>query len=246
MGKKITPPIEFYSTLEHAFENFTPHEIFYIEYIALKLYDWLYEKIPIRPTILDIGCGHGILARLIQILFEAKHTYGIDIAQEAISYAQKTYKTITFKHVDKVGIPFSDNMFDIVYANLVFHHIPQQDHVAYITEINRVLKPGGIAVIVELNQYNLFTRHAFKHDPHEQGLVILSAKYIKKLMQLHGKTSVYYFGFFQQWFRSLRSFEPCLSKIPLGSLYAIFLHKYKNPFIDSRFNILLNWKKEKK
>ena len=228
MSKKKIPSDEFYRAIEHAIENFIPCNVFYLEYIALKLYDWLYTNIPTQPTILDIGCGHGILTKLVQILFESKQTYGIDIIQKTISYAQETYPSITFKHIKGVEIPFPDNMFDIVYANLVFHHVPQEYHEAYIIEINRVLKPGAIAVIIELNPYNVFTHYSFKHDPHEQGLAMLSAKYIKNLMQLHGKTSVYYFGFFQQWFKKLRYFEPCFTNIPLGSLYAVLLkHEFK-------------------
>lgn len=54
---------------------------------------------------------------------------------------------------DAEMLPFPDNHFDIVYSNGVLHHTP--DTPKTIEEVYRVLKPGGLAVIM------LYARHSF-------------------------------------------------------------------------------------
>lgn len=225
--KKLKLSSLFYRTLEQAIDTFGSEEAFYNEYIALQLYVWLDGKLPGNATILDIGSGHGLLARLLQILFNSLHVFGIDIDQEALEYAQKLYPTIIFKQSYNAEFPFDDTMFDVVIAHSVFHHISHQEHKNYCKEIYRVLKPEGQAVIIELNPYNLFARKIFKQNRQEQGHAMLAPYYIKKLLTQYGKTSIHYFAFFQQWFTHLRFIEPYIAKIPLGSLYAVILESSK-------------------
>jgi len=227
MRKKRELQPEFYQALEHALDNFSHHELFYLEYIALNIYEWLYNKLPEQPAILDIGSGYGLLTRLVQILFNVSNVYGIDVERETLTYAQEIYPSIMFKQCHTSEIPHDDNMFDLVYAHTVFHHVATQNHAQYCAEINRVLKPDGMALIIELNPYNIFTRTLFKRDPHEQSLEMLSPSYMKKLLKPYGKINTRYFGFFQQWFIKLRFLEPYISKIPFGSLYAITLKTTK-------------------
>ena len=48
-------------------------------------------------------------------------------------------------HVDLQDLPFADQSYDFVFASHVLEHVPD-DHAA-ITEIRRILKPGGIAIL---------------------------------------------------------------------------------------------------
>jgi len=51
---------------------------------------------------------------------------------------------------DAENLPFSDNKFDIVYSNGVLHHTSETE--LAISEVFRVLKPGGVAVIMLYNK----------------------------------------------------------------------------------------------
>jgi ubiquinone/menaquinone biosynthesis C-methylase UbiE len=225
LRNKIPLPDEFYHALQHALGELAPEEVFFLEYIALQLVVRLQDNVSAQSTILDIGSGHGLLTRLVQILLDTQQMYGIDIDKEAIIYAQQEYPSITFKRCESVEIPFADNFFDVVYAHSVLHHIAKKDHKTYFAEINRVLKPGGVAIIIELNPYNMFTKKTFIQNPQEHGFEMLTPSYTKKLAAMYGKTSVYYFGFFQQWGQHMRFIEPWLSPVPLGALYAVVLYK---------------------
>jgi demethylmenaquinone methyltransferase/2-methoxy-6-polyprenyl-1,4-benzoquinol methylase/phosphoethanolamine N-methyltransferase len=48
-------------------------------------------------------------------------------------------------------IPFPDNKFDIVLSSLMLHHLPNDLKYQGISEISRVLKPGGRFVAVDLD-----------------------------------------------------------------------------------------------
>lgn len=48
-------------------------------------------------------------------------------------------------HVDLQSLPFADASYDVVYASHVLEHV--QDDAAAISEIRRILRPGGVAVL---------------------------------------------------------------------------------------------------
>jgi ubiquinone/menaquinone biosynthesis C-methylase UbiE len=51
---------------------------------------------------------------------------------------------------DACRLPFADATFDVVYARALLHHLPDPTH--GIQEIQRVLKPGGVAVVLDPNK----------------------------------------------------------------------------------------------
>ena len=97
-----------------------------------------------RGKILDIGCGDGDFSKAI-----AKKTgaslYGIDISRDCIKKARS--KGIEAKCVDIDGaiLPFEDSLFDAVFCGDTIEHIFDTEKL--VSEINRMLKPGGYLVI---------------------------------------------------------------------------------------------------
>lgn len=132
---------------------------------------WLKKKMPLKPggVVLEIGCGRGAGARLIRRAFEPAlmHAQDLDIEmiQKAGRYLGIEYqKDISLSVADSVRIPFKDRSFDAVFDFGVLHHVP--DWQAALSEIERILKPGGIFYIEELYPalyQNFFTRHILLH-----------------------------------------------------------------------------------
>jgi SAM-dependent methyltransferase len=91
---------------------------------------------------LDVGCGDGVLTRLLAELAEARwQLVGIDPDPAEIALARATdfFETLHETGADRIAEP--DNSFDFAFANSVLEHIP--DLPPCLTEIARVLKPGG-------------------------------------------------------------------------------------------------------
>jgi ubiquinone/menaquinone biosynthesis C-methylase UbiE len=98
--------------------------------------------------VLEIGCGMGTDgAQFAQA--GARYT-GIDLTEAAIELARKRFELSglegEFRVADAEKLDFADNSFDRVYSHGVLHHTP--DTARAVTEIHRVLKPGGRATVM--------------------------------------------------------------------------------------------------
>jgi len=113
-----------------------------------KISQVLLEKISLRgKTVLDIGCGTGILSFLALQRNAAKVVCG-DISEYMLGQCEKKanalgYKSneIEFRQFEANSLPFGKNTFDIVMSGMVLGLIPNQKDA--VAEMIRVLKPGG-------------------------------------------------------------------------------------------------------
>lgn len=199
---------------------------FFAEYKAQKLAEWLPEFFKGTPkTILDFGCGDGLMTAKVQAQFSKTKLYGVDPSAASIEVAQEKYPTITFA-VSGSTLPFfNDEQFNVIFAAGVFHHIPFNEHAGYLQELNRILSKNGVLVLFELNPFNPGTRYIFKHAPMDANATMLTPGYAQKLLQPYGKPTTKFYGFFPHFLKKLRCTEKFLTKIPLGGLYASFLKK---------------------
>ncbi len=100
------------------------------------------KELDCNKKTLDIGCGTGTFS----VLF--KDYIGIDISLRFIQYARKKYGR-EFYVGDTLKLEFSDNSFDNVLVVGVFHHLDDVKFLQAISEIRRVLKKNGRALILE-------------------------------------------------------------------------------------------------
>jgi len=72
----------------------------------------------------------------------------VDFSENLIEIAKKRYPQLKFRTADALNLPFSPNFFDKVFSIAVLHHIPSKGlRLKFLTEIKRVLKPGGSLVV---------------------------------------------------------------------------------------------------
>jgi len=98
------------------------------------------EEMAGATRVLDIGCGEGQVARLAKRI-GADLVVGIDPTWNQIRIASDRAGGIHVARAGADGLPFGDEMFDVVVACLVFEHIREVD--AAIAEVSRVLRHGG-------------------------------------------------------------------------------------------------------
>jgi len=99
--------------------------------------------------ILVVGCGAGLEEKNIDTLYPNVELWSIDISQEMIKKAIANQSPSHFVVSLAEALPFRDNNFDRVVSREVIEHVmvPQK----MMSEISRVLKPKGIAVITTEN-----------------------------------------------------------------------------------------------
>ncbi len=114
------------------------------------------EQVSGEPeAILDIGCSVGMSSFALQEVYPQAQITGLDLSPYFLTVAQNRAKeknlTINWKHAaaENTGLP--DEAFDLVSVCLVFHELPQQATKEILSEIKRILKPGGYFTFMDMN-----------------------------------------------------------------------------------------------
>jgi ubiquinone/menaquinone biosynthesis C-methylase UbiE len=137
--------------------------------------------------VLEIGCGGGIDSA--EFARNGAQVTSTDFTQIGVETTKALLKEAGLPsnvlQADATNLQFKDNTFDLVYSFGVVHHIPQIDKA--LTEIKRVLKPGGKIMIMVYNKdsllygYSIVYLHGVKEKQLEKiSIDELTAKYSER------------------------------------------------------------------
>ena len=122
-----------------------------VGYFANKLFNELKIE-PQGSAALEVGCGGGILCEEIARMGFA--ATGIDPSAQslhiAITHAKTSGLEINYEKGTGEDLPFRDNTCDVVFCCDVLEHV--RDLPTVISEISRVLKPGGVLCYDTINR----------------------------------------------------------------------------------------------
>jgi ubiquinone/menaquinone biosynthesis C-methylase UbiE len=111
----------------------------------------LVQKIPVNGSILEIAPGPGYFCIELAKLGNFQIT-GLDISKSFVEIARKNAAEaglkIDFREGNASAMPFKDNTFDFTFCQAAFKNFSEP--VKAIREMYRVLKPGGVAVILDM------------------------------------------------------------------------------------------------
>jgi len=113
----------------------------------------LAKEIEARSTVLDIGCGLGILSCLLAK--KKCKVYGIDIEEDNLKVARRLSKILNvddsciFRKAESNTLPFSTSTFNYVVLSWTLHDIKQVDREPLLSECIRVLKPDCELLILD-------------------------------------------------------------------------------------------------
>jgi len=101
-------------------------------------------KLKNHSVLLDCGCDTGIYSVRLGKKLSAKKIYGIEINKNSAKEARKRGVNVKISDLNK-KFPFKKESFDVVVADQVIEHLWDLDN--FVTEIKRVLKKNGYAII---------------------------------------------------------------------------------------------------
>jgi len=134
---------------------------------------------------LDWGCRHAWDSCMIRMVNPHASIEGCDITEEMVeenrSFARMRYTQLTHSW----NLPYEDAVFDRIICSGVLEHVPILG--ASLTEINRVMVPGGYLIITflpnQLSYTEFASRNIFKRGYHRR---LYSRSRLKKLLLEHG------------------------------------------------------------
>lgn len=109
--------------------------------LLLKFFGDLSDK-----SVLDVGCGKGRFARVLQEQNPGAEIWGLDISEEMLRFVPAGIKT---RAGSMTELPFAASAFDCIYATESLEHAVEIERA--VGEMCRVLKPGGKLVIIDKN-----------------------------------------------------------------------------------------------
>ena len=96
--------------------------------------------------VLDVGCGKGRFARVFQEQEPTAEIWGLDISEEMLRYVPAGIRT---RAGSMTELPFETGEFDAAYATESLEHAVEIEKA--VSEICRVVKPGGRIAIIDKN-----------------------------------------------------------------------------------------------
>jgi SAM-dependent methyltransferase len=110
---------------------------------------------PLRGRrVLDVGCGKGRFARVLAA--RGARVVGLDVSAAMLAAAR--FETLDRVQGSARRLPFRDGTFDAAIAVEVFEHFEPRAVEAACDELRRVLRPGGLFVLVDKNVYAMNAR----------------------------------------------------------------------------------------
>lgn len=102
--------------------------------------------------IVEIGCGMGdLLSGLAQLGYDCT---GLDVSRTRIDMLRsRRVNNLHFEQAEGTRLPFAAGSFDVAISIQLFEHLHPDDAVTHLSEVLRVLKPGGVYLLETPNRW---------------------------------------------------------------------------------------------
>jgi ubiquinone/menaquinone biosynthesis C-methylase UbiE len=188
---------------------------------------WTALKLAEPQAVLDFGVGIGNSLPHLNRVFPSARLTGLDVSQKSLAVAEQRFPGLAELVLYEGGAPpLPDGRFDLVFSACVFHHVDAAEHVALLTRLKRLLKPGGVLAIFEHNPVNPATRYIVATCPFDENAVLIPAPTFARRQREAGFSAVRvaYTGFFPGPLARLRPLERYMTALPLGAQYYTLAH----------------------
>lgn len=195
---------------------------FFLEIKARQLAEMVRARFgaDFAPRMLEMGCGPGLMQRLLGA--RPGRLWGLDLSLGCLARAARDGAHVLA--ADGARAPFTDGGFDLVFAVCVLHHVPLARRDAFVAEMARLARRGGLVAIWEHNPWNPLTRRVVARCPFDRDAVLLALPETRRLLLGAGLERIgsRYGPFFPWRGRAWREAERWVARVPLGAQYAAF------------------------
>jgi len=103
------------------------------------------EALPSASRILNVGCGMGWLERHVASGDRDLYITGVEPIEEDLATVRQLVSDprVNIQVASGLALPFTDGTFDAVVASEVLEHLPVGTENIFLSELSRVIRPGG-------------------------------------------------------------------------------------------------------
>lgn len=114
---------------------------------------WTFDQLRLSSghSVLDVGCGTGEdVVAMASMVAPGGHAFGLDASEAMVSEAVRRHHQVenaSFRQGDAQRLPFDAETFDACRCERTLQHVDDPDRA--VSEIARILKPGGRIALIE-------------------------------------------------------------------------------------------------
>jgi len=144
-----------------AYDRNTSSQVDYLHFVTGEFIKELTRRVPVGSSVLDLGCGTGVLTIALAELDYA--VTGVDISSAMLDQIRPKIagRNVTLKQGDAFNLPFESASFDGAITRWVIPHF--RDWPLILKEAGRVLRPGAFLVFDHCSRANY--EAAARHRP---------------------------------------------------------------------------------
>jgi SAM-dependent methyltransferase len=201
---------------------------FFAEYKIAELRNLAIARRLTVNRIFDFGSGIGNSIPHFRRHFPDARLTCADVSSRSLDLSRTRYPGEEH-YLQIVGgtIPTESNLYDLTFSACVFHHIPHEEHAAWLRELHRITRPGGMIVVFEHNPLNPLTVRAVNTCPFDINAKLIQAPAFVRRLKNAGwnERRICYHIFFPHQLAKLRLVEQLLTWLPLGAQYSASAQK---------------------
>ena len=99
--------------------------------------------------VLDLCCGSGQTTQFL--VKSSQNVTGLDASPKSLQRARQNVPLAVYLEAFAEEMPFADNLFDVVHTSVALHEMQPEQLRKIISEVYRVLKPGGVFTLVDFH-----------------------------------------------------------------------------------------------
>lgn len=201
---------------------------YFAEYKIKTLHDIVDQNQVAVSEICDFGSGVGNSIPFFQKYFPAATVTCSDVSEKSLALSQSRFPGVgKYSLIERDHISAAQDAFDITFSACVFHHIAHDEHVAWLGELHRITRRGGLLAIFEHNPLNPLTVHAVNTCPFDENAKLIFPNRLKSRFEDAGWTSpsIQFCVFFPRRLAWLRPLERRMGWLPLGAQYVVVARK---------------------
>jgi len=133
---------------------------FYDRVMSITMQEERFRSLLLEPVfgsypryVLDVGCGTGSQAIILQRHFPKASVFGLDGDREALTIARRKVlfagQPIIFEQGFSTALPYPDQSIDLITCSLLLHHLSDSEKQQSIQEMLRVLAEKGSLILAD-------------------------------------------------------------------------------------------------